>query len=98
MKKFDGKNSPLIAAAALVGTGLVLRSMRPKLLDVPKAGSKPHFDQGKERRMRQARDGIATFLPKNLIQSIGNSLLMIGGGIAALRVLDELVDEDEKLF
>lgn len=94
-----GKNSPLLAIAALAGTGLLLRQWKPTSLDLPKADNRDHLDEGPSRRVRQARDGVAKFLlPSNVIKSLGTSLLTAAGGLIALRMADEFVDEDERLF
>ena len=97
MKNTPGQNSPLLAAAALVGTGLLLRQWKPTPLDLPKADT-PHADKGSRRKVRQARDGVAKlFMPENMMKSLGTSLLMIGGGLVAMRAFDEVVEE-QKLF
>ncbi|MEQ8557062.1 MAG: hypothetical protein RIB03_02000 [Henriciella sp.] len=94
------KNQPLIAAAALVGTGVLLRQWKPTMLDLPDAKKKrPHFDRGVSRKVRKARDGVAKVaMPPNMLHSLGNSLLAIGGGLVALRLIDEIVDDRERLF
>lgn len=100
MADAPGKNTPLIAAAALVGTGVLLRQWKPTLLDLPDAKKKrPHLDRGVSRKVRKARDGVAKLaLPSNMLNSLGNSLLVLGSGLALLRLADEVVDEDERLF
>ena len=100
MADAPGKNQPLIAAAALVGTGVLLRQWKPTLLDLPDGKKKrPHLDRGMSRQVRKARDGVAKFaLPSNMVRSLGNSLLTLGGGLVALRLLDEVVDDHERLF
>ncbi|WP_018146723.1 hypothetical protein [Henriciella marina] len=100
MADAPGKNAPLIAAAALVGTGVLLRQWKPTLLDMPEPRKKrPHLDSGMSRKVRKARDGVAKFaLPSNMLNSLGNSLLAIGGGLALLRLVDEVVDDKERLF
>lgn len=93
------ESSPLIAAAALVGMGIALRQLKPDLLDLPDGDtSRPHLDRGMSRKVRKTRDGIARILPSNLVHSLGNSLMLLGGGIALLRLLDEAVDDQERLF
>jgi hypothetical protein len=37
-------------------------------------------------------------MPSNMLNSLGNSLMLIGGGLTALRLLDEVVDDQERLF
>ena len=98
MSERPGKNSPLLAAAALVGTGLLLRSWKSTAMDLPDAKAREHNDEGASKRLREARDGVARFMPANMMKSLGNSLLMMAGGIVILRVADELVDEKERLF
>ncbi|MGB3627730.1 MAG: hypothetical protein WA989_18030 [Henriciella sp.] len=100
MADAPGKNQPLIAAAALVGTGVLLRQWKPTLLDMPDPKKKrPHVDSGLSRKVRKARDGVAKIaLPSNMVRSMGNSLLALGGGIVAMRLLDEVVEDNERLF
>ena len=94
------KNTPLIAAAALIGTGVLLRQWKPTALDLPDAKKKrPHLDSGVSRQVRKARDGVARFaMPSNMLNSLGNSLFAIGGRLALLRLVDEVVDDKERLF
>lgn len=100
MADAPGKNHPLIAAAALVGTGVLLRQWKPTLLDLPDPKKKrPHVDSGLSRKVRRARDGVTKFaMPPNMVRSLGSSLLALGGGLVALRLLDEVVDDNERLF
>ena len=100
MTDAPGKNQPLIAAAALVGTGVLLRQWKPTVLDMPDTKKKrPHIDRGATRKVRQTRDTVAKWaLPSNMVKSLGNSLLVLGGGLAALRLIDEVVDDHERLF
>ena len=95
-----GKNTPLIAAAALVGTGVLLRQWQPTALDMPEPKRKVlHRDKGISRKIRKTRDKVAKFaLPSNMLTSLGNSLLAIGGGLILLRLVDEVVDDSERLF
>lgn len=94
------KNQPLIAAAALLGTGVLLKTWKPTPLDLPDPKKKrPHLDRGMSRKVRKARDGIAKFaLPSNMLNSLGTSLITVGGVLAVLRLVDEVVDEQERLF
>ncbi|WOI54725.1 hypothetical protein [Parvularcula sp. LCG005] len=92
-------NAPLFASAMLFAAGIALRQWKPAALDLPKLPEQINLDKGKSRHMRQARDSIAKFLlPRNLSGSISNSLIMLGGGVLLLRLLDEIVDDDERLF
>lgn len=92
------KSAPLLIGAALLGTGLALRHWKPLTLSLPKEPNTLKHDRGARRRARQARDGIARFLPANLNASVGNSLLILGTCLVALRVLDQAVEEQERLF
>jgi hypothetical protein len=100
MANLPQKNQPLIAAAALIGTGVLLRAWKPTLLDMPEPKKKrPHLDTGVRRKVRKTRDRVAAFaMPSNMLNSLGNSLMLIGGGLTALRLLDEVVDDQERLF
>ena len=100
MADLPQKNQPLIAAAALLGTGVLLKTWKPTPLDLPEPKKKrPHLDRGMSRKVRKARDGFARFvLPSNMLNSLGTSLMTLGGGIALLRLVDEIVDDKERLF
>ena len=93
-----GKNSPLFAAAALVGAGLVLRSLKPTRFDLPDVGDVPSESTGHRKRAKQVRDGLAKFLPDNLFHSMANPLFGVAAALVTLRVLDEVVYEREKMF
>lgn len=93
-----GKNSPLIAAAALVGAGIVLRSLKPTEFELPGSEDVPHTDKGHKKRARQARDGLAKFLPSNIFESLSNPLFFVAAALVTLRALDEVVEDREKLF
>ncbi len=90
--------APLIIGAALIGGGLLLRQWQPALLSLPERPVGPRRDRGARRVARQARDGIARFLPGNLTGSIGRTLLIMGAGLILVRLFDAVVEDGEELF
>jgi hypothetical protein len=98
VSKVPSKSDPLVAAMTLLGAGLVLRTWKPEALQLPTRPDQPKLDSGYRRRARQARDAIAQGLPPNMNASLSNALLFVGGGLALLRLLDEVVEESERLF
>ena len=47
---------------------------------------------------KAARDGIARFMPNNLTKTLGRSLVLMGAATIAVRMLDELVDDDSARY
>ncbi|NUH65018.1 hypothetical protein HTT03_06855 [Sulfitobacter sp. S0837] len=92
------KSSPVLAGIALLGAGLLIRQWQPDALRLPEPENKHRRDRGLRRAARKSRDGLAMLLPSNLTGSIGRSLMIMGGGLLALRLLDLLVDQDEALY
>lgn len=92
------KSSPVLAGIALLGAGLLIRQWQPDALRLPEPAHKHRRDRGLRRAARKSRDGLAMLLPSNLTGSIGRSLMIMGGGLLALRLLDLLVDQDEALY
>ncbi len=90
--------SPLLIGAALLAGGLLLRQWQPAVLSLPEPEDRRHRDRGRRRAFRQARDGIARFLPSNMTGSLGRSLAIMGTGLVLVRLLDMAVDDDETLF
>ena len=95
---FRPSASPLLLGAALIGAGLILRRVEPSALSLPDKPDRKHQDSGRERAARITRDGIAKVLPSNLTGSVGRTLLMMGGGLVLIRLLDMAVEEGEELF
>ena len=96
--EFRPAASPLLIGAALIGAGLLLRQVEPQALSLPDKPDGDHRDSGRQRLARKTRDGIAKVLPSNLTGSVGRTLLMMGGGLVLIRLLDMAVEEGEELF
>ncbi|SFE30044.1 hypothetical protein [Roseivivax sediminis] len=89
----------LIAGAALIGAGLLLRRTEPSVLRLPEPARKPqHFRDVRSGSdaVRATRDGIARFTPRNLTKTLGRSLVLMGAATIAVRMLDELTDDDAR--
>ncbi|MCA0964219.1 hypothetical protein [Salipiger bermudensis] len=87
---------PVAYAGGLLAVGAVLLIAKPRFGQVPppnRMGDGPR--RSRLRRIAQrGRDGIQTFAPTNVTDSLGRSLIL--GGIALLlaRVLDEVAGRD----
>ena len=92
------KSSPVLAGIVLLGAGLLIRQWQPHALRLPEPENHNRRDRGLRRAARKSRDGLAALLPSNLTGSVARSLMIMGGGLIALRLLDLLVDEDESLY
>lgn len=93
------RTSPLLSGLALLGAGLVVRRWQPDLLTLPdKDDEADSGDRGIRRAARKSRDGLAGALPGNLTGSIGRSLIIMGAGLILVRALDELVEDEDRLF
>ncbi|APE44342.1 hypothetical protein BOO69_13720 [Sulfitobacter alexandrii] len=93
------RTSPLVSGLALLGAGLLIRRWQPDLLTLPDDDddSRGH-DHGIRRAARKSRDGLAGALPGNLTGSIARSLMIMGAGLILVRALDELVEDEDRLF
>lgn len=94
----DFRSTPLLAGIGLAITGALLQRVRPAVFDLPKpskqAGDRPRFP----RNAREVRDGIAAAAPDNMTDAVGRTLIFMGAALLAMRALDEIVDEDDRLF
>ncbi len=93
--------SPLLAGAAMIGLGLLLRRTGPDLLRLPEPSPRPvGFRDVRSGRdaARATRDGIARVIPRNLTKTVGRSLMLMGAATIAVRMLDELVDDDSARY
>lgn len=83
---------PLALAGGLVAGGAMLLKMRPGALELPEPallGDDNHEASGARRLARRSRDGVAHFVPSNLSDSLGRSLVIAGLALAVTRLLDE---------
>lgn len=92
------RHAPILVGLSLLGGGLALKHWKPLALSLPDRPESLKRDRGGKRKARQARDGMARLLPANLNESLGQSLMLLGGGLLALRLLDEVVEDQERLF
>lgn len=93
------RTSPLLSGLALLGAGLLVRRWQPELLSLPDNDDDAQdSDRGIRRAARKSRDGLAGALPGNLTGSIGRSLVIMGAGLILVRALDELVEDEDRLF
>ncbi|ETW13507.1 glucosyltransferase MdoH [Roseivivax marinus] len=96
-----GAYAPLFAGAAMIGAGLLMRRIEPETLRVPEPSRRPKslrdVRSGRD-AVRATRDGIARFTPHNLTKTLGRSLVLMGAATIAVRMLDELVDDDSARY
>ncbi|ETX15118.1 hypothetical protein OCH239_17680 [Roseivivax halodurans JCM 10272] len=93
--------TPLLAGAAMIGAGILLRRTAPDTLRLPEPARQPKALRDVRTRSdaaRAARDGIARFMPNNLTKTLGRSLVLMGAATIAVRMLDELVDDDSARY
>ncbi|ADM09056.1 glucosyltransferase MdoH [Parvularcula bermudensis HTCC2503] len=98
MRRPLSRHTPLVLGAGLMALGLGVRQWRPTALELPKRPRRQSHDRGARKAARVTRDGLARFLPKNMNESIGNSLMVMGVGLIAVRLLDDWVEDSERLF
>ena len=87
---------PVVAGLGMLGLGLFLRQTAPSALRLPEPGRRKRLRDVRSGRdaAHVARDGIARFIPDNLTGSLGRTLILMGTATIAVRILDELVDDD----
>ena len=97
MIKRPSRHSPFLIGAILLAIGALLRLWRPTYLDLPDR-PKGRTGSGLPAMAHRTQDGIAAVLPGNLTGGVGRSLILLGAGLIAIRALDEIVDDDQRLF
>ncbi|KAF0677351.1 hypothetical protein [Profundibacterium mesophilum] len=97
MNRRPPRHSPFAVGAILLGIGVLLRLWRPSFLDLPER-PRGRSGRGLTAAAHRTQDGIAAVLPGNLTGGVGRSLILLGAGLIALRALDEIVDDDQRLF
>ena len=87
--------TPLIAGLVCVGVGAMLQHARSDRLSLPEPPDTGTAHRGRRKRAaRRSRDAIAGFLPDNLLNAIGRTLMIAGAGMIAVRALDEYLDDE----
>ena len=90
--------APIFFAGALIGLGATLIKTKPRFGNVPNPsqfGDMPRR-KGWRRAAQKSRDGVATFAPSNVTDSLGRSLLLGGAALLVARVLDEAAGRNGK--
>lgn len=90
--------APIFFAGALIGLGATLIKTKPRFGNVPNPsqfGDMPRR-KGWRRAAQKSRDGVATFAPANVTDSLGRSLLLGGAALLVARLLDEAAGRNGK--
>ncbi len=93
----DPGTTPLLLGLAMVALGLAASRIEPGALSLPAPSARrkrlSDVRTGRD-AAKVARDGIANFIPDNLTASIGRTLMLMGGALLAVRLLDEFVEDE----
>jgi hypothetical protein len=93
----DPGMTPLLLGLSMVALGLAASRIEPGALSLPApARRRKRLSEVRTGRdaAKVARDGIARFIPDNLTASIGRTLVLMGTALVAVRLLDEIVEDE----
>ncbi|WP_373355887.1 hypothetical protein [Pseudoroseicyclus sp. CXY001] len=88
---------PLAYAGGMLAIGAALLLARPGIGEVPEASPLGHAPRrGRLRRAAHwARDGLQSFAPTNVTDSLGRSLVIGGAALLLTRLLDEVAGPED---
>ncbi|EEX16583.1 hypothetical protein CSE45_4085 [Citreicella sp. SE45] len=87
---------PVAYAGGMLAIGAALLVAKPKFGHVPqpnRMGDGPRLSRWR-RAAQRGRDGVQTFAPANVTDSIGRSLMLGGVALLLARALDEIAGRD----
>jgi len=90
--------APFAAAIGLTVVGAVLVKWRPDVLEMPEPNANPRLPDFRDHRdvALQLRESAAALSPRNLMDTLGRSLIISGALLLVVRAIDGLNGEIRK--